>query len=123
MIRKSRKVAVGLAKRLCFWCPGCDNFHAINVPEHHDSDQPMWSWDGDYENPTIKPSIKVIGTKKVRDEHGRWTGEWEFDENGNPIKGVCHSFIEHGRWRFLGDCTHHLAGQTVDMVDIPEEEI
>jgi len=30
----------------------------------------------------------------------------------------CHSFIRDGRWEFLSDCEHALAGQTVDMVDV-----
>jgi hypothetical protein len=28
---------------------------------------------------------------------------------------VCHSFVTDGRIQFLGDCTHALAGQTVDL--------
>jgi hypothetical protein len=31
---------------------------------------------------------------------------------------VCHSFVADGKIQFLGDCTHKLAGQTVD---IPEQ--
>jgi len=30
---------------------------------------------------------------------------------------VCHSFVTDGRIQFLGDCTHTLAGQTVDLPD------
>ncbi len=30
---------------------------------------------------------------------------------------ICHSFVTDGRIQFLSDCTHPLAGQTVD---IPE---
>ena len=25
---------------------------------------------------------------------------------------VCHSFLEKGVWRFLGDCTHEHAGES-----------
>lgn len=28
-------------------------------------------------------------------------------------KTTCHSFVKAGQWEFLGDCTHHLKGQTV----------
>jgi len=31
---------------------------------------------------------------------------------------ICHSFITDGKIQFLSDCTHHLAGQTVDLNDI-----
>lgn len=36
-----------------------------------------------------------------------------------PAWGNCHSFLRNGRWEFLGDSAHHLAGQTVDMVPLP----
>ena len=32
---------------------------------------------------------------------------------------VCHHFIRDGKIQFLGDCTHALRGQTVDLPDIP----
>lgn len=31
---------------------------------------------------------------------------------------VCHSFVTAGRIEFLPDCTHALAGQTVDLPEI-----
>jgi len=31
--------------------------------------------------------------------------------------GLCHSFITNGYIRFLNDCTHELAGETIE---IPE---
>lgn len=37
----------------------------------------------------------------------------------NPAFGPCHSFLRAGRWEFLSDSAHHLAGQTVDMVPLP----
>jgi len=33
---------------------------------------------------------------------------------------VCHSFVTDGRIQFLGDCTHNLAGQTVDLPEITD---
>lgn len=37
-----------------------------------------------------------------------------------PAFGPCHSFLKAGRWEFLGDSAHELAGQTVDMVPLPD---
>jgi hypothetical protein len=37
-----------------------------------------------------------------------------------PAWGNCHSFLRNGRWEFLGDSQHALAGQTVDMVPLPD---
>lgn len=38
----------------------------------------------------------------------------------DPAFGNCHSFLRDGRWEFLSDSAHHLAGQTVDMVPGPD---
>jgi len=56
-----------------------------------------WSWNGDFDKPTFKPSVKI-------------------DSMGT------HFFITDGKIQFLEDCTHNLKGQTVDMIDIDEEE-
>lgn len=65
-----------------------------------------WTFNGDYERPTFKPSILVKGT------------DWDGKVPGQGItRTVCHSFVTDGRIQFLGDCTHSLAGQTVDLPD------
>ncbi len=71
-----------------FYCPGCQH-------SHHFTDG--WTFNGDFEKPTVSPSILV--------NQGRV----------NPTAHVCHSFIRDGKIQFLGDCTHDLAGQTVEM--------
>lgn len=57
-----------------------------------------WTWNGSTDAPDLKPSV----LSKV----GR---------NGGI---VCHSWINDGKVRFLGDCTHELAGQTLDLLDV-----
>lgn len=78
-----------------FHCPGCGCSHRFwtKSPEH-----PNWSFNGDLERPTISPSHRVRGGDK-----------------SGPT--TCHSFIKDGKIEFLNDCTHHLKGKTVDMVD------
>lgn len=89
-------------KVLLFDCPGCTQMHAIRVaPRDGGSlpgDGPVWTWNGSLEKPSVQPSLLV-----------RWTE----GEARTPM--VCHSFIADGRIQFLGDCTHPLAGQTVDL--------
>lgn len=72
---------------LLFWCPGCECVHQTKG----------WNFNGDFVKPTLTPSILV-----------------------NPGKAhevpLCHSFVTDGQIRFLADCTHALAGQTIDMV-------
>lgn len=62
-----------------------------------------WSWNGDKEKPTLKPSI-------LNDPFS----------NGKT-KGRSHCFVNDGMVRFLGDCSHELAGQTVPLLDVDKE--
>ena len=81
--------------RVSFLCPGCGCGHWFKT----DGPGPCWTFNGDRDRPTVRASILV--------RHGR---------NGSL---VCHSFITDGQIQYLGDCTHKLAGQTVDL---PEQE-
>ena len=87
---KRVKVKDGLDK-YTFYCLGCDEHHCINE---------SWSFNGDYDKPTISPSIAVQGVGT--------TGS----------KKKCHSFIVGGKIEYLSDCTHRLKGQTVDLPNI-----
>ena len=78
-----------------FWDVALDRPNAFYVRDQH----PSWSWNGDYERPTVSPSIRLIHT-------------------GNQVD---HLFIRDGKIQYLNDCTHELAGKTVDMVDFPED--
>lgn len=60
-----------------------------------------WSWNGDTENPTLKPSILT------RADYGE---EHRIE--------VCHSFVNDGKVQFLSDCTHEFAGQTIDLLEV-----
>jgi len=51
-----------------------------------------WTWTGTPEKPTARPSHLQTGSN-----------------------GRCHLYVTDGRLEFLGDCEHHLAGQTVPM--------
>lgn len=86
---------------LMFWCPGCDGAHRI---AHGAGSGPRWGWNGDVDRPTFTPSVLV-----------RYDGP-DAGRDGAPPT-VCHSFVTDGRIQFLGDCTHALAGQTVDLGD------
>lgn len=86
-----------IAEHVQFWCPGCDHLHQIVTWRAGGGD--VWTWDGNQDRPTVSPSILVTG------------GSGDL---------TCHSFLRDGRWEFLADSTHALAGQTVDMVPLPE---
>lgn len=125
----SSKLRNAKGGRLMFWCPGCNHAHQIIAtishqpmpvpdaadpdwtppPEYYEDRAGAWSWNGHPTRPTFLPSI-LVGY------NGRDAGQ-----NGAP-PAVCHTFVTDGRIRFLTDCTHALAGQTVDLPDWPRRE-
>lgn len=100
---------------LMFWCPGCDEAHMVRVGS---GTGPRWGYNGNPERPTFTPSILVQSGHYVPGHSGNcWcTYNAEHPDRPAPFEcTVCHSFVTDGRIQFLGDCTHHLAGQTVDI--------
>lgn len=108
---------------LTFWCRGCEMPHRIQHGDG-DGDGPRWTWNGDAERPTFSPSILVqwhqwvppATTPEIADKILR--GEIKQARQDR----VCHSFVTDGRIQYLSDCTHRLAGQTVDLLPFPEDE-
>ncbi len=82
-----------------FLCPGCNEVHLVNTGDPNEVTGAKWSFNGDKEKPTISPSLLL-----------RWPDDKRPDN-------VCHSFITDGWIQFLSDCTHALAGQTVELPD------
>lgn len=89
------------------WCPGCDSGHEIAVDAPNSSGA-KWSFDGNTQRPTFLPSINMQINPKGHPHYQPDVGST-----------VCHYFIQDGRIQFLGDCTHALVGQTVELPDIP----
>jgi len=75
--------------QLQFICPGCRKRHALNT---------TWQFNGDYDKPTVSPSVLVT---------------WTYGEDNKQER--CHSFIKNGMIQFLNDCTHELKGQIVEL--------
>lgn len=104
-----------------FRCPGCGDTHEIPVAAANVSGK-AWGFNGSVERPTFTPSILVRSGHFVQD--GRAGECWcaydrEHPDDPSGFKcGICHSFVRDGCIEFLGDCTHALAGQTVDLHDI-----
>lgn len=66
-----------------------------------------WSWNGDTDSPTLRPSILT---------RGQWGEQLEGDP---PLRDtLCHSWVNDGKVQFLDDCTHELAGQTLDLLEV-----
>ena len=95
--------------KIAFWCPGCDRAHAVAAGING------WMWNLDAERPTFSPSILIrIEWSKQPLEPG--------DDPADYKDEVCHSFVREGKIQFLGDCTHALSGQTVELPDWPAAE-
>lgn len=95
-----------VATHVCIHTPGpfCNRFiPIIQSGSRRDHQGPVWSWNGDTEKPTLKPSVLTR------------TEDWS---SGECIKIVCHTWINDGKVQFLSDCSHEFAGQTLDLLDV-----
>jgi hypothetical protein len=63
-----------------------------------------WTWNGDTEKPTLRPSVLTKGADR---------------ETGEPY--VCHTWVNDGQAQFLSDCSHEYVNQTIDLLDIDED--
>lgn len=119
----SKKISSVSDNGLMFWCPGCNEPHLVKTGA---GPSPRWGYNGNPDAPTFTPSVLVKVGHYCAGQEGKdcWcTYEARLGKPA-PFKcAVCHSFITDGRIQFLGDCTHALAGQTVDLPDFPEHEV
>lgn len=81
-----------------FFCPGCKSQHLVWTKNEGYNHQ-IWEYNGDLERPTVTPSLLLTAP---------------YPEGMR----VCHSLITDGKIQFLSDCTHELAGQTVELPEI-----
>lgn len=103
-MRIKRFTEKGYHGELGFFCPGCKTMHYINDDETNKSNEAhykylkehnlklpdTWTFNKDYELPTVRASVLVYN---------------------NEMR--CHSFITDGKIQYLWDCTHDLKGKTV----------
>lgn len=88
---------------IAFMCPGCQSLHVIRTQDAT-GQGPRWEWNKSWSKPTVSPSVLVNKAGSYHDPHSF----------------TCHSFVREGNIQFLNDCTHALAGQTVELPDIEE---
>lgn len=87
-----------------------------------------WTFNGSDDLPTFSPSV-LVTSGHFSAHHKPGSPCWctynaeHLPENPNErvFKCVrCHSFVRDGKIQFLGDCSHELKGQTVDLPEYPE---
>ncbi len=103
-----------------FYCPGCKQRHCVWIGA---GNGPRWTFNFNVDAPTFSPSV-LIRTGHYCDgqpqpPHCDTCNDCAVDGEPTMCK-ICHSFVRDGRIEFLSDCTHALAGQTVDLPDMPE---
>lgn len=102
-----------------FWCPACQTNHVVPV-----TGKRAWQFNQDFIRPTLDPSVLV--TSGHHQEGWNKKDCWCTFKQKNPDSDVpftcyrCHLFIRNGRIEYCHDCSHGLAGQTIDMVEIPQ---
>jgi len=97
-------------KAFLFHCVACGHGHffvgAIKGP---------WTIDEKTKLPTFTPSLKITGTQPLtHNEAARILA----GEKIPPRPYCCHLNLTNGKLVYHGDCTHSMAGKTVDMVDV-----
>lgn len=90
-----------LGRAVLLWCPGCEALHMprFRCPDHGGGERPLWDGDPASDPFTMSPSLLVHAT---------------------PVSPRCHSYVRSGRWEFLPDSGHPLAGQTVPLPPLPD---
>ncbi len=81
-------------------CPACSEagFGPVHIfALKMGNGSPGWTFDGNFESPTFSPSMLA----KCNDKDG--------------VVHVCHSFVRNGKIEYLSDCTHPMAGQTIEL--------
>lgn len=104
---------------MLWFCPGCKMVHQIHVGPGEGRPGPRWSWNESVDKPTFSPSVLVTGSQQLTEE------QCAFIQGGGkiePVRSVCHSFVVDGEMKFLDDCTHELAGQTVPIPPFHEDD-
>jgi hypothetical protein len=87
-----------------FICPGCREAHAIGD---------TWDFNGDFDRPTFNPSFLTWNDPNPQAREGsKFRTGWR-----------CHSYIRDGQMQFLSDCTHALAGETVEIPPWDDDQI
>ena len=100
-------VILKIGDRLRFYCQGCESIHEVDN---------KWTFNNDYEKPTLSPSVLVTWGKYCT--HLNTPENQKYYEENN-LGGRCHTFVKEGVIEYLDDCTHQLRGKH-PLQEIPE---
>ena len=98
-LREGKKVWEMREGMFAFNCPACRYCHAFYTKDGPRNDagvEQLWTFNGDLDRPTVRPSLNV---------------------NSKDPASRCHSWVTDGKIQFLGDCFHDMKNQTVEIPD------
>lgn len=102
-------------------CPGCNDIHAVNVGPNG------WGYNGNPESPTLTPSVHSKSGHFARANGDATPGNCycdvkeripDWDDDHKCVS--CHSYVRAGKIEFLSDCSHDKAGQTLELLPVPD---
>ena len=82
-----------------------------------------WSWNGDVERPTLRPSVLTQAghyAPQHQPDDTCWCTYYADNPHESPVFSCyrCHTWINDGQAQFLSDSTHAHAGKTLDLLDV-----
>lgn len=89
------------AGMLIFYCP-CGLCGEVRIKKNR------WKLSGTPDAPTITPSINTVINPS---DHPHYNPEVKTSR--------CHILVQDGKIHYLDDCTHALAGKTIDLPELP----
>lgn len=106
---------------ISFFCPGCQDAHSVPTTGPN-----AWQYNGNPDSPTLSPSLLVRSGHYAQDHKAGdpcWCTWKDPAKPGEPSPFSCqrcHSYVQDGHIRFLGDCSHASRGQTLPLPAWPQ---
>lgn len=100
------------------FCPACNTTHAFPRDNH--------SFNESEQKPTLYPGLRLATkytappeSKPADMEPGDYAkavkAHGERHDEADPTQTICHLIVNNGEIQYLGDCTHKMVGQTIDL--------
>lgn len=99
-------------------CPACHFPHSMRV-RRDGQPGPQWGYNFNEEAPTFTPSILSRSGHFMTGKSAENCVHCKEDDDRDMCQ-LCHSFITDGVIKFLDDCSHTMAGQSMSLPEWPE---
>lgn len=119
--------SIAEATHLTLHLPGPTGIHTLPVMIKGSREGTgNWTWNGDIEKPTLKPSVLVMAghfAPNFRNGDACWCTYYKNHPEETPLFHcfLCHTWINDGMAQFLSDSSHELSDKTVELLDVPND--